>query len=457
MREKLRSTIQQNDAVVQGAGCLLIAVDTQYRVTFFEGAHRDGVLAEAQVVGRVEGQDYRVLSPAPELIDGVEKVIQGEASSLQLEWMQRQRSYRCLLTPLTDHRDGTTRINGCIIVAHDITDLVSTQARLQQSYEERARLQVAETAATEASRLKSEFLALTSHELRTPIAHMLGLSELLLAEDLTESQKNLASQILRSGDVLLEMIGQVLVSRLRRAGLPSGADSASPQDMGKVEAGKLDLEVRPFSLNDLSSDARLFATAASKKGIAFIEDVDDFRAPVQGDMPRLRQVLTNLLSNAIKFTKTGSVTLRVKRVKEDAESVSVRWQVQDTGIGVKKEAIGSLFKPFQFVTLCRSIAHTVLTPTYSQPSRRFDFSSIRRHWSRSLHLEERESRTHALATFVADMSSAAHRAHGWLDPPRVRVRRRYDHDCRAQAAQGAWAARRASRFHARQRGGHPTR
>ncbi|BGP26314.1 histidine kinase HHK6p [Rhodotorula toruloides] len=327
MREKLRSTIQQNDAVVQGAGCLLIAVDTQYRVTFFEGAHRDGVLAEARVVGRVEGQDYRVLSPVPELLVGVEKVIQGAESSQQVEWQQRQRSYRCLLTPLTEHRDGTTRINGCIIVAHDITDLVSTQARLQQSYEERARLQVAETTATEASRLKSEFLALTSHELRTPIAHMLGLSELLLAEDLTESQKNLASQILRSGDVLLEMIGQVL-------------------DMGKVEAGKLDLEVRPFSLNDLSSDARLFATAASKKGLAFIEDVDEFKAPVQGDMPRLRQVLTNLLSNAIKFTKTGSVTLRVKRVREDAENITVRWQVQDTGIGVKREAIRSLFKPF---------------------------------------------------------------------------------------------------------------
>lgn len=122
--------------------------------------------------------------------------------------------------------------------------------------------------------------------------------------------------------------------------------------MGKVEAGKLDLEVRPFSLNDLSSDARLFATAASKKGLDFVEDVDDFKVPVQGDMPRLRQVLTNLLSNAIKFTRSGSVTLRVKRVKEDAESVAVRWQVQDTGIGVKKEAIGSLFKPFQCVATC---------------------------------------------------------------------------------------------------------
>ena len=151
------------------------------------------------------------------------------------EWTSPQgRSFRCLLTPLTETRNDETTIIGCIIVAHDITDLVSTQARLQQAYEERAKLQASETAATEASRLKSEFLAHMSHELRTPstsyflsvavvrssaddspavlaVAQLLGLGELLLAEQLSDSQRTLASQILRSGDVLLELIGQVLV------------------------------------------------------------------------------------------------------------------------------------------------------------------------------------------------------------------------------------------------------
>jgi len=141
---------------------------------------------------------------------------------------QKGMTFRCLLTPLTETRpDDSPLITGCIVVAHDITDLVTTQTRLKQSYEERAKLQASETAATEASRLKSEFLALTSHELRTPIAHMLGLSELLLSEPLSESQKSLAAQILRSGDVLLEMIGQVLV-RASRCCLSSARRLNSP-------------------------------------------------------------------------------------------------------------------------------------------------------------------------------------------------------------------------------------
>ena len=164
------------------------------------------------------------------------------------------------------------------------------------------------------------------------VAQLLGLGELLLAEQLSDSQRTLASQILRSGDVLLDLIGQVL-------------------DMGKVEAGKLDLENRPFDLNDLSADVRLFSTAAKKKGLEFRDDVDDFGSSVIGDMPRLRQVLNNVLSNAIKFTKVGSITLRAKRVAEDGESITVRWEVEDTGVGIRKEAIASLFKPFQCVLL----------------------------------------------------------------------------------------------------------
>jgi signal transduction histidine kinase len=169
------------------------------------------------------------------------------------------------LTPLTQTRpDDSTYNVGCIIVCHDITDLVQTQEQLRESYEERAKLQASEEGALEASRLKSEFLALTSHELRTPIAHILGLSELLLAtEPLTETQKNLAQQSLRSADVLLELVGTVL-------------------DMGKIEAGKLDLEIRAFDLNELSGDARFFSTAAKKKGLSFIEDIDTFNVEVMG-------------------------------------------------------------------------------------------------------------------------------------------------------------------------------
>ncbi|GAA5842934.1 hypothetical protein JCM11251_002938 [Rhodosporidiobolus azoricus] len=329
MREQLRSTLQHNAAVLAGASCLLIALDMSHRITFLEGSEKDELLAGLEIEQPVEGKPFSVLRPSEGFSESVDEVLTGKGERSRIQgFEQRGRTYRCLLTPLTQTRiDGSVHTVGCNIVAHDVTDLVRTQQQLRQSFEERARLQASETAATEASRLKSEFLALTSHELRTPISHMLGLGELLLAEPLNENSKNLASQILRSGDVLLEMIGQVL-------------------DMGKVEAGKLDLETRPFDLNDLSSDARLFSTAASKKGLQFIEDVDIFGAQVLGDMPRIRQVITNILSNAVKFTSTGSITLRIKKIEEDDKSITVKWQVQDTGVGIREDAISSLFKPF---------------------------------------------------------------------------------------------------------------
>ena len=124
--------------------------------------------------------------------------------------------------------------------------------------------------------------------------------------------------------------------------------------MGKVEAGKLDLEIRPFSLNELSTDVGLYAMTATKKGLQFEEDVDKFDRPVMGGMPRLRQVLVNLLGNAIKFTPRGTITLRIKRVEEDETGVLVRWQVADTGIGIPKETIPALFQPFQCVLAVRS-------------------------------------------------------------------------------------------------------
>lgn len=233
------------------------------------------------------------------------------------------------MTPYNEKQlDGTVVTTGVIFVATDITDLTLAQERLEASLEERSRLRASEIAAKEASRLKSDYLMATSHEIRTPIAGMIGMAELLLSEsNLTDSNRVAIGKILRSGEILLEMVGMVL-------------------DMGKVEAGKLDLEHRPFLLDEIITDARIFSIAADKKGLAFVEDVAPlFPKHVVGDMPRLRQVISNLLSNAIKFTSQGSVTLRVRQ-EEDASRVVLTFQVVDTGIGIRKESISSLFKPF---------------------------------------------------------------------------------------------------------------
>lgn len=119
--------------------------------------------------------------------------------------------------------------------------------------------------------------------------------------------------------------------------------------MGKVEAGKLELEHRAFRLEDVVTDARIFSVTASKKGLAFVEDIDKalYTGPLLGDMPRLRQVISNLLSNAIKFTKKGSITFRIHQEGQSRTHVKVRIEVEDTGVGIKAEAIPQLFQPFQ--------------------------------------------------------------------------------------------------------------
>ena len=199
----------------------------------------------------------------------------------------------CHLTPLRNETDASP--SGVVILAGDITDLKEAETALKQSYEEQTRLLASETAAKEASRLKSEFTANLSHEIRTPITGMIGMSELLLEEEMSPGQHDSVRKILKSGEILLKMVGDVL-------------------DIGKVEAGKLvrtlfhlpwralsaiilygiqELEILPFELVDLVSDATtMFRTPASKKGLEFNAEFSNlFDGEIMGDLPRLRQVL----------------------------------------------------------------------------------------------------------------------------------------------------------------------
>lgn len=200
---------------------------------------------------------------------------------------------------------------------------------------------------------------------------MIGMAELLLDETtLADAHRLSIQKIMRSGEILLEMVGMVLVSATASCLYSSwltGGDEL--QDMGKVEAGKLELEHRAFRLEDVVADARIFCIAAQKKGLGFQEDIDRvFEGQVLGDMPRLRQVLANVLSNAIKvgldcikiecffvlctdvdcdqFTKEGKIILRLRQEAETRRDIRVRFEVEDTGVGIKEDAIPHLFKPF---------------------------------------------------------------------------------------------------------------
>lgn len=183
------------------------------------------------------------------------------------------------------HPDANA-ITGCIIVVSDVTELVEAEEALQKSA-------ASEHAAREANRLKTQFLTTITHEIRTPIAGILGICEILLGDSgrLSEDQRSLIEQAVRSADTLLELIGAVL-------------------DLRKVEENKLALETGPFLLIEALNDARLFSVIAQKKGLGFVEDIEPFyQGTLLGDRLRLRQVLANALSNAIKFTKAGEWSL----------------------------------------------------------------------------------------------------------------------------------------------------
>ena len=258
-------------------------------------------------------------------------------SSPEYRFKHKDGSWRWCVSTASCVKDTTGNPLHIVAISRDVTERVQAEEELRQ----------AKVAAEIANQAKSEFLANMSHELRTPLNGILGYAQILQNhKNLTPQQQDGIGIIQQSGEHLLTLINDIL-------------------DLSKIEAGKMELHESEFCLpNFLKGIVEMFRFRAQQKDLAFLyESLSPLPKAVRGDEQKLRQILINLLGNAVKFTEIGGVAFKVgcvplassqlsenpnqQTTNNKQQTTKIRFQVEDTGIGIAPEKLEEIFLPFQ--------------------------------------------------------------------------------------------------------------
>ncbi|WP_395045878.1 response regulator, partial [Flavobacterium sp.] len=218
-------------------------------------------------------------------------------------------------------------ISGVTIISYEVTKQVHLKDQLIEAI---ANAEHKTKIAEDALKAKQQFLSNMSHEIRTPMNAIVGFTNVLLRTELSTKQKECINAVKTSGNALIVIINDIL-------------------DLAKVNAGKMCFEEKPFNLSETITEIfHLFEIKCQKKKLELVKEIDS-KIPkiVLGDAIRLRQIILNLISNAIKFTEVGKITLSVKILKEDAEKTTIEFSLTDTGIGIPKNKLKTIFDNFE--------------------------------------------------------------------------------------------------------------
>ena len=320
--ERMAQALQKTEASYRGIVEDQVDLICRYRLdgklTFVNSAY-------AQAFGRkrteLVGQNFALFTPGAAIGDEpytFERELDfPDGRRRWLMWTQR---------PIKDEAGNVLEFQA---VGHDITLRKEAEAALLHAKE----------AAEAADRAKSEFLAIVSHEIRTPINGVIGFAQILADSPLSPEQREQVAIIKSSGQALEKLIADIL-------------------DLSKIEAGKIEIESSPFGLHKCVEEViAFFQPRARSAALTLTANIDpDVPVIVNSDEARLRQILTNLIGNALKFTERGSITVHVSCMR--GEPVSMRdtrralrlfFSVADTGIGIPADKISKLFKPFSQV------------------------------------------------------------------------------------------------------------